>query len=214
MVVGVGVGLFGEGCPLSISDMAERLGRPATSLYHHVRILEEAGVLHEEGTRPKGKRFETVYQVSAHRLELDVDPQDETTTRQAGQTMSAALRMAERDFLAALGRDDVCTEGKGCNLNLPLPRGSGDQEFQQALALGLDRIQAFSPGALVIALGLDAFAGDPFGGLSLSTRGFRDMAAMIKRRLNLPTLMVQEGGYLCDELGENLSQFLHGFQDG
>jgi len=105
-------------------------------------------------------------------------------------------------------------EGKGCNLNLPLPRGSGDQEFQQALALGLDRIQAFSPGALVIALGLDAFAGDPFGGLSLSTRGFRDMAAMIKRRLNLPTLMVQEGGYLCDELGENLSQFLHGFQDG
>lgn len=110
------VGLFGEGCPLSISDMAERLGRPATSLYHHVRILEEAGVLHEEGTRPKGKRFETVYQVSAHRLELDVDPQDETTTRQAGQTMSAALRMAERDFLAALGRDDVCTEGKGCNL--------------------------------------------------------------------------------------------------
>ena len=104
--------------------------------------------------------------------------------------------------------------GQGCNLNLPLSRGSGDREFQQALAQGLGRIQAFAPGALVIALGLDAFAGDPFGGLSLSTRGFRDMAGMIASQLNLPTLIVQEGGYLCDELGENLSQFLLGFQDG
>jgi len=104
-------------------------------------------------------------------------------------------------------------EGEGCNLNLPLARGSGDQAFQQALALGLDRIEAIAPQALVIALGLDAFEGDPFGGLSISTRGFHDMAAMISGRLKLPTLLVQEGGYLCDELGENLSQFLQGFQN-
>jgi acetoin utilization deacetylase AcuC-like enzyme len=103
-------------------------------------------------------------------------------------------------------------EGQGCNLNLPLPRGSGDREFQQALAQGLERIQAFSPGALVIALGLDAFEGDPFGGLSISTRGFREMAGMIAGQLNLPSLMVQEGGYLCDELGENLNQFMRGCQ--
>ena len=102
--------------------------------------------------------------------------------------------------------------GLGCNLNLPLPRGSGDREFQQGLGLALDRIQSFEPGALVIALGLDAFKGDPFGGLSITTRGFFDLASMIAGRLELPTLMVQEGGYLCDELGENLSQFLKGIQ--
>ena len=105
-------------------------------------------------------------------------------------------------------------EGEGCNLNLPLARGSGDQEFQRALAQGLDKIQAFSPGALVIALGLDAFEGDPFGGLRISTRGFQEMAEMIAGRLKLPTLLVQEGGYLCEELGENLSQFLLGYQNG
>jgi len=110
------VGLFTEPGPLSISDMAERLGRPATSLYHHVRVLEEAGVLRRAGTRPKGKRFETLYEVARTFLELGLDPHDEITARQAGQTMSAALRMAERDFLAALERDDICTEGERRNL--------------------------------------------------------------------------------------------------
>jgi len=104
--------------------------------------------------------------------------------------------------------------GHGFNLNLPLERGSGDRVFQRALSIALDRIEDFSPGALVVALGLDAFEGDPFGGLSISTRGFREMAGMIAGRLDLPTLIVQEGGYLCDELGDNLSQFLTGIQGG
>lgn len=112
------------------------------------------------------------------------------------------------------GYDDETGEGagRGYNLNLPLARGSGDRAFQQALAIALDRIEGFSPGALVIALGLDAFEGDPFGGLSISTGGFREIARMIAGRLELPTLIVQEGGYLCDELGDNLSQFLTGMQ--
>jgi len=105
-------------------------------------------------------------------------------------------------------------DGLGHNLNLPLPRGSGDAEFLSALEIAIDRIRGFAPGALVVALGLDAFEGDPFGGLRVSTGGFRVIAARIAAGLRLPTLIVQEGGYLCDELGENLSQFLQGLQDG
>jgi len=105
-------------------------------------------------------------------------------------------------------------EGLGYNLNLPLQRGSGDAEFLAALEIAIERIRDFAPGALVIALGLDAFEGDPFGGLRISTGGFRVIAARIAARLRLPTLIVQEGGYLCDELGENLRQFLLGLQDG
>jgi acetoin utilization deacetylase AcuC-like enzyme len=104
--------------------------------------------------------------------------------------------------------------GRGLNLNIPLQRGSADAEFLQALDSALERIQAFSPGALVIALGLDAFEGDPFGGLRISTGGFRAIATRIAGSVKLPTLIVQEGGYLCDELGENLKQFLQGFQQG
>jgi acetoin utilization deacetylase AcuC-like enzyme len=103
-------------------------------------------------------------------------------------------------------------EGLGFNFNFPLPRGSGDEVFLATLDLALDRIRAFSPTALVVALGLDAFAGDPFGGLAISTDGFGLMARRIGSLLDLPTVIVQEGGYLCAELGDNLSAFLRGFE--
>lgn len=102
--------------------------------------------------------------------------------------------------------------GHGYNLNIPLPRGTGDEGFLKGLNDGLAHVRAFAPGAIVIALGLDAFEGDPFGGLSVSTPGFARIAELLAG-LNLPTVIVQEGGYLCDELGENLHSFLDGFEN-
>ena len=102
-------------------------------------------------------------------------------------------------------------EGAGFNLNLPLPRGSGDAQFLAALDTALGRIASFAPDALVVALGLDAFEGDPFGGLAVTTAGYGQIAALIAQRLPVPTLLVQEGGYLCPELGANLAAFLGGF---
>jgi acetoin utilization deacetylase AcuC-like enzyme len=63
---------------------------------------------------------------------------------------------------------------------------------------------------LVVALGLDAFEGDPFGGLSVTTPGFSRIAEAIAG-LGLPAVIVQEGGYLCDALGDNLTAFLVGY---
>ncbi|MGD9914954.1 MAG: histone deacetylase family protein [Rhizobiaceae bacterium] len=100
--------------------------------------------------------------------------------------------------------------GLGYNLNLPLPRKTGDEGFLDALEAALKRIRAFAPAALVVALGLDAFEGDPFGGLSVSTPGFARIGEAIAK-LQLPTAIVQEGGYLCAELGDNLTSFLTGF---
>lgn len=100
--------------------------------------------------------------------------------------------------------------GTGCNLNLPLARGSGDEAFLAALEQALDATRSFDPGVVVIALGLDAFTGDPFGGLRITTDGFQRIAREISRHTGLPLLMVQEGGYPCKELGENLTHFLKG----
>ena len=100
--------------------------------------------------------------------------------------------------------------GLGYNHNLPLVRRSGDELFLEALAAARSRIEAFAPEALVVALGLDAFEGDPFGELSVSTPGFARIAEAIAK-LRLPTVIVQEGGYLCDALGDNLAAFLTGF---
>ncbi|ESX88846.1 histone deacetylase family protein [Mesorhizobium sp. LNJC403B00] len=100
--------------------------------------------------------------------------------------------------------------GLGYNFNLPLPRKSADAAFLEAIEVAFQRIRAFSPDALVVALGLDAFEGDPFGGLSVTTPGFSRIGEAIAK-LGLPTVIVQEGGYLCDALGDNLTAFLTGF---
>lgn len=101
--------------------------------------------------------------------------------------------------------------GLGYNLNVPLPRGSGDEDFLAGLGRGLETVEAFAPEALIVALGLDASEHDPFGGLAVSTEGFGRIGARLAR-LGLPTVIVQEGGYLCDALGANLVSFLAGFE--
>jgi acetoin utilization deacetylase AcuC-like enzyme len=102
--------------------------------------------------------------------------------------------------------------GLGANLNIPLPLGTGDEGYLQSLATAAATITAFAPGALVVALGLDASEHDPLAGLAVTTEGFRRIGAAIAR-LQLPTVLVQEGGYLSDLLGANLTSVLTGFEE-
>lgn len=99
--------------------------------------------------------------------------------------------------------------GMGYNLNLPLPRGTGDAEYMKTLDTALARIRAFGADVVVVALGLDAHIDDPFKGLAITTPGFQAMAAAIAG-LNLPLVLVQEGGYVSDALAANLTSFLKG----
>ncbi len=102
-------------------------------------------------------------------------------------------------------------EGEGFNLNLPVPIKSGDHVWMQALEKALIAINDFGPQALVISLGLDAHEADPLEGGAVTTQGFADMAEMIAE-LNLPTVIVQEGGYLTPYLADNLASFLTGYE--
>lgn len=100
--------------------------------------------------------------------------------------------------------------GRGANLNLCLERGTGDEGFMAALDKGMQAIVDFRADTLVLALGLDAFEDDPFAGLAVTTPGFGRIGRAVAG-LGLPTLIVQEGGYLCPELGQNLEAVLGGF---
>ena len=102
--------------------------------------------------------------------------------------------------------------GLGCNLNLPLARGTGDDAYMATLERALSRVAAFGATALVVALGLDAHEDDPFQGLAITTPGFGRIAAAITA-LGLPTLHVQEGGYLSEALQHNLTSYLAGAQE-
>ena len=102
--------------------------------------------------------------------------------------------------------------GLGTNLNIPLPIGTGDDGYMQAMEVARKAVAAFAPGALVIALGLDASEHDPLRGLAVTTAGFRRIGQAIAR-MGLPTVFVQEGGYLSDILGANLTSVLAGFEE-
>ncbi|MDX1711479.1 MAG: histone deacetylase family protein [Rhodovibrionaceae bacterium] len=102
--------------------------------------------------------------------------------------------------------------GLGFNLNVPLVRGTGDDDYVKAMAPALRRIVAFAPDTLVVALGLDAHESDPLAGLAITTPGFAAIGREIGG-LGMPTVLVQEGGYMNEALGANLQSFLSGFLD-
>jgi len=104
-------------------------------------------------------------------------------------------------------------EGRGtdCNLNLPVAVGSGDDIWLQELDLALAKIDTYGPGALVIALGLDAHEEDPLQGGTVTQGGFARIAEQIAS-LGLPTVIVQEGGYLTEHLSDNLAMFLSAYE--
>lgn len=103
--------------------------------------------------------------------------------------------------------------GLGYNLNIPLPFDTGDTGFLAALETALERIRNNGSDALVVSVGLDPHEGDPFQALKVTTSGFGAIGAAIAG-LRLPTLHVQEGGYLQPALGGNLTSYLHGAQNG
>ena len=101
-------------------------------------------------------------------------------------------------------------EGEGANLNLPLPRGTGIGEYRPVLDEALERIAGFGADLLVCSYGADTFGGDPISHFTLDTPDYPLVARQIAS-LDLPTLLVMEGGYAVDSLGANVAAFLSGF---
>jgi acetoin utilization deacetylase AcuC-like enzyme len=102
-------------------------------------------------------------------------------------------------------------DGEGANLNLPVAPGSGDDTWLEAVT-SLTR-WARNVNALVVALGVDAAAGDPESPLHVTTDGYRSAGRLIGA-LGLPTVIVQEGGYDLARLGELVVAFLLGLEEG
>lgn len=114
-------------------------------------------------------------------------------------------------FYAGYAGETGAGDGVGYNHNHPLPRGTGDDDYLAALSSAFEGIRGFDPDVLIVALGLDASKDDPLAFLSITTDGFRRIGAALGA-FGSPTLLVQEGGYISDSLGENLVATLAGFE--
>jgi len=100
----------------------------------------------------------------------------------------------------------------GLNRNWPLPRDTDDAAYLATLDDALAVIREFTPRYLLVSAGFDTVAGDSVGEFRVTTEGLREIGRRIAS-LNLPTVIVQEGGYLLDALGENAVAFLEAFVD-
>jgi acetoin utilization deacetylase AcuC-like enzyme len=99
--------------------------------------------------------------------------------------------------------------GEGATRNLPLPEGSGDGSWLDAVGGLADWVVAEGCSALVVSLGVDAAADDPESPLEVTVDGYR-AAGVVLGGTRLPAVVVQEGGYHLPTLGGLVTAYLDG----
>lgn len=100
--------------------------------------------------------------------------------------------------------------GRGTNRNWPLPARTDDTAYLAALDEAVQAVRAFQPAFLVISAGFDLLEGDPSatsGGFHVTMDGLTQIGQQLAG-LALPTLIVQEGGYQLERLGQAAVCFL------
>jgi len=121
----------------------------------------------------------------------------------------------ELDYPYFSGFADEKGEGRGIgfDLNYPLKQGIDGESYRKTLKRALAEIKKFQPGYLVLALGFDTARGDPTGTWLLTQKDFAENGQLIGA-LDIPTVVVQEGGYRNRSLGSNASHFFRGLWKG
>lgn len=117
----------------------------------------------------------------------------------------------EYPFFAGFADEIGAGDGRGYNLNLPLPLGTGWHDYERALAAAIERILAFGADAVVVALGLDTYRGDPTTHFDIGAEDYAAMGALVGAT-GLPLLIVLEGGYAVDAIGANTVGFLRALE--
>jgi acetoin utilization deacetylase AcuC-like enzyme len=95
--------------------------------------------------------------------------------------------------------------GDGTTVNIPLPAGTGDDGYRLAFARVVEPVlRRFEPQFLLVSAGQDAAASDPLGRMSVTTEGFRALAAgarsLADELCDGRLVAVHEGGYSVDHV--------------
>lgn len=103
-------------------------------------------------------------------------------------------------------------DGAGSNRNFPLRPGSGDDVFVDAVQAAGDLVIETGAELLLVSLGVDSAASDPNSPLEVSRAGFGRVGRVLAG-LELPTVLVHEGGYSLPDLAGDTAAVLAAFSD-
>jgi acetoin utilization deacetylase AcuC-like enzyme len=117
----------------------------------------------------------------------------------------------EYPHFAGFANETGSGKGLGFHRNFPLEKGTDDAQYLATLEEALDLIRRFDPKYLVISAGMDIYADDPLGTIKVTTDGIGRIAKRIAV-LDLPTVIIMEGGYANDVLGKNIVSLLGEFR--
>lgn len=88
----------------------------------------------------------------------------------------------------------------GTNQNFPLPKGCDDRLYLNTLAKAIEKINQYQPHWLVLSAGFDTISEDPSTFFELTPAAFPKIGEMI-RALDIPVVVVHEGGYAVEQNG-------------
>ena len=117
----------------------------------------------------------------------------------------------EYPHFAGFANETGSGKGSGFHRNFPLEKGIDDARYLVILEEALSLIQQFDPKYLVLSAGMDIYADDPLGTIKVTTNGIGKISKRIAA-LNLPTVIIMEGGYANDALGKNILSLLGEFR--
>jgi acetoin utilization deacetylase AcuC-like enzyme len=95
-------------------------------------------------------------------------------------------------------------------VNIPLPAGSGDDEYFEAWQTVERAVRRFTPDLLLVSAGFDAHVDDPLADQEVTAAGFRELARR-STELAPHVAAVLEGGYNLRTLPDLVGAALEGF---
>jgi len=117
------------------------------------------------------------------------------------------------------GFESECGEGpgRGYTLNLPLRTDASFDEYKEKLGVAVAKLVEFAPDFLLVSLGFDTFRLDPIGKFDIDIPDYETMARTVRATpplRDVPSIILLEGGYTVDKLGECMLSFLKGWESG
>ena len=96
---------------VSVAELGDALGRPADSLYYHLRILEQVGLVRGAGSRRLNGRRESLFSSIAREMSLCYELGKKGNGSEVNAIIASMLRLGIRDFSKSFESGDAAVSG-------------------------------------------------------------------------------------------------------